>query len=278
MVITTGKPAAVRCARRPSHPNGHACRCHPSRSSGAGTRSPPKRGARAPVWRAPSSRAGVLAARARQCCTAAFPGSRGGASASFARANRGNGLRGASSVSQKQARNRRQSTQQHTALPVAQNALCGLVFRKACRIVLGLRQKSAQSKRRNESYVRLKKGSRFLYWNQQGEHGPDQSHKSPDFAVSKWRLQVPNFRIFSSLRMRADLNNFWWTWEPTRRTFKKVSCLFFLQNFFPNSQPKFLFVNSEIFSVKKKARCLFFESPPCWLPGPPKKYSNRPAS
>ena len=122
MVITTGKPAAVRCARRPSHPNGHACRCHPSRSSGAGTRSPPKRGARAPVWRAPSSRAGVLAARARQCCTAAFPGSRGGASASFARANRGNGLRGASSVSQKQARNRRQSTQ-HRAIGCAKKSL-----------------------------------------------------------------------------------------------------------------------------------------------------------
>ena len=49
-------------------------------------------------------------------------------------------------------------------------------------------KKTAQSKRRNESYGRLKKGSRFLHWSQ-GKHGPDQSHKSPDFAVSKWRFQ-----------------------------------------------------------------------------------------
>ena len=70
-----------------------------------------------------------------------------------------------------------------TAPPGAQNALCGFVFRKVRRILLRLRQKkSTQSKRRNESYGRLKKGSRFLHWGQ-GKHGPDQSHKSLDFAV-----------------------------------------------------------------------------------------------
>ena len=68
-------------------------------------------------------------------------------------------------------------------------------------------------------------------------------------------MGVPNFRIFSPLRMRADLNNFWWTWEPTRRTFGKFRAFFFWQKKIPNSQPKFLFVNSEIFFCqKKKAR------------------------
>jgi len=33
-----------------------------------------------------------------------------------------------------------------------------------------------QSKQRNESYGRLKKGSRFLHHWSQGKHGPDQSH------------------------------------------------------------------------------------------------------
>ena len=70
-------------------------------------------------------------------------------------------------------------------------------------------------------------------------------------------MGVPNFRIFSSLRMRADLNNFWWTWEPTRRTFGKFG-VFFWQKI-PNSQPKFLFVNSDFFSAKKKRSPFFLK-------------------
>ena len=56
-----------------------------------------------------------------------------------------------------------------------------------------------------------------------------------DLAVCKWRFQweCPTSE-FSPLRMRADLDNFWWTWEPTRRTFKKKSwCFFFWQKKMP---------------------------------------------
>ena len=69
--------------------------------------------------------------------------------------------------------------------------------------------------------------------------------------------------------MRADLNNFWWTWEPTRRTFEKFVPFFWAEKN-PNSQPKFLFVNLEFFFCQKKKGRFFFESTPCWLPGPPK--------
>ena len=82
-------------------------------------------------------------------------------------------------------------------------------------------------------------------------------------------MGVPNFRFFSPLRMRADLNNFWWTWEPRRRTFKKMETFFFWQKKIPNSQPKFSVCEFGIFFCKKK-RSQFFESSPCWLPGPPK--------
>ena len=75
---------------------------------------------------------------------------------------------------------------------------------------------------------------------------------------------------FSQLRMRADLNNFWWTWEPTRRTFKKMWCLFFLaEKKFRIHNRNFSVVNSDFFSAKTKDT-KNFESSPCWLPGPPK--------
>ena len=67
---------------------------------------------------------------------------------------------GHSPYKQKQARNRRQSTQRRRLRCVNRApALGDLKFR---RILLRLRQKSAQSKRRNESYGRLKKGSLFF--------------------------------------------------------------------------------------------------------------------
>ena len=71
-----------------------------------------------------------------------------------------------------------------------------VVLLKVRQILLRLRQKLAQPKRRNESYGRLKKGSRFLHWSR-GKLGPDQSHKALDFAVSngQWLISmgVPNF-------------------------------------------------------------------------------------
>ena len=50
--------------------------------------------------------------------------------------------------------------------------------------------------------------------------------------------------------------------------FRKNWCFFFGEKF-PNSQKEISVVNSEIFSAKKKSTN-FFESSPCWLPGPPK--------
>ena len=52
-------------------------------------------------------------------------------------------------------------------------------------------------------------------------------------------------QIFSPLRMRADLNNFWWTWEQTWRTFGNLE-------FSPFWQKKSEFTT---------------EISPCWLPG-----------
>ena len=86
-------------------------------------------------------------------------------------------------------------------------------------------------------------------------------------------MGVLNFRIFSSLRMRADLNNFWWIWEPTRRTFKTKKmvcvCVFFWQKKKSEFTTEISFCEFGFFSAKKNAP-IFFESSPCWLPGPPK--------
>ena len=94
-------------------------------------------------------------------------------------------------------------------------------------------------------------------------------------------MGVHNFRLFLSLRMWVDLNLFlvglFYTSELTWKTFKTVGCLFFWQGF-PNSQQKFLFVNSDLFFCQKKKTPSFFESSPCWLPGPPKNYFNRAVS
>ena len=68
-------------------------------------------------------------------------------------------------------------------------------------------------------------------------------------------MGVPNFRIFSPLRMRADLNNFWWTWEPRRRTFKKKNgdlFYFWQKNKFRIHNRNFRFANSDFFLQKKK--------------------------
>ena len=102
----------------------------------------------------------------------------------------------------------------HSTAPLsAQNALLRLsFFREVRRILLRLRQKkSAQSKRRNESYGRLKKGSRFLHWSQ-GKHGPGQSHNrlillslSADFNGS---AQLQQF--FATL-YAGRFGWFWWT-------------------------------------------------------------------
>ena len=89
----------------------------------------------------------------------------------------------AASYKQKQARNRRQSTQHH-ATRCAKTSLWLNFMESLPNSAAVKTKKSAQSKRRNESYGRLKKGSRFLHWSQR-KHGPDQSHKSLDFAVSK---------------------------------------------------------------------------------------------
>ena len=51
----------------------------------------------------------------------------------------------------------------------------------------------------------------------------------------------------------ADLDGFWWTWEPTWRTFGKFDAVFFDRICFPNSQPKFLVLVSDFFSAKNKA-------------------------
>ena len=115
-----------------------------------------------------------------------------------------------------------------TAPPGAKTALCSLVFRNVRRILLRLRQKISSIEAKERKLWPFEEGQSISSLESR-QHGPDQSHKLLDLAVSKWRFQwgVPNFRIFSSLRMRADLNNFWWTWEPTRRTFGKFCAFFF---------------------------------------------------
>ena len=93
----------------------------------------------------------------------------------------------------------------------------------------------------------------------QGKHGPDQSLQSAWPCCLKvvismgMPMGVPDFRIFSTqdagrfgyclVDLGANMANF-------RR--KKIVRFYFGRNKFPNSQPKFLFVNSDLFSAKKK--------------------------
>ena len=64
-------------------------------------------------------------------------------------------------------------------------------------------------------------------------------------------MGVPNFRFFLSLGMRADLNNFGGPESQHGELSENLVCIFFGRKKFPNSQPKFLFVNSEFFLPKK---------------------------
>ena len=146
---------------------------------------------------------------------------------------------------QKQARNRRQSTQ-HRATGRAKRSL-RLRFSESPSNSAAIKtKKSAQSKRRNESYGRLKKGSRFLHWSQ-GKHGPDQSHNrlillslSADFNRSAQLQQFfchslcgPIWIIFGGPETQHG------EVPPHHMTF------FCLAEKNPNSQPKFPFVNSD---------------------------------
>ena len=62
--------------------------------------------------------------------------------------------------------------------------------------------------------------------------------------------------IFLQLGMRVDLNKFWWTREPTWRTFKKIETFFQKKN--PNSQPKFFGCEFGKFFLPKKKVSIFF--------------------
>ena len=65
---------------------------------------------------------------------------------------------------------------------------------------------------------------------------------------------------FFSLGMRVDLNNFWWTWEPTRRTFeKKWRPFFFGRKKFRIHNPKFSVCEFGIFFLQKKKVSIFLK-------------------
>ena len=83
-------------------------------------------------------------------------------------------------------------------------------------------------------------------------------------------MGVPNFRLFSPLRMRAALDNFWWTWVPTWRTcYQKKSSLFGSGKTKSEFPTGISFCEYGSVCPPPKGR-FFFESSPCWLPGPPK--------
>ena len=78
--------------------------------------------------------------------------------------------------------------------------------------------------------------------------------------------------------MRADLNNFWWTWEPTWRTFKKeIGCLFFLADFFSEFTTEISFCEFGFFFCQKKLHHNFRKFA-MLAPRSTKNYSNRPVS
>ena len=67
----------------------------------------------------------------------------------------------------------------------------------------------------------------------------------------------------------SDLDNFWWTWEPTWRTFENT--VYFFWQKLSEFTKRNLSLNSEmhVFCQKKTHQFFFLESSPCWLPGPP---------
>ena len=78
-----------------------------------------------------------------------------------------------------------------------------------------------------------------------------------------WGLSVqaepskkPN--TFSPFRMRADLNNFWWTRERTWRIFKKKWGHFFCRKKFPNSQTEIFGCEFGFFFLPNKKKSPFF--------------------
>ena len=77
------------------------------------------------------------------------------------------------------------------------------------------------------------------------------------------------------LEVRANLNNFWWTWEPTWRTFDKFRAFFlaFLSEFTKRNfgcEFGFLFCQKKKYGIVRKFAML--------APRSTKSYSNRPAS
>ena len=66
-------------------------------------------------------------------------------------------------------------------------------------------------------------------------------------------MGVPNFGNLLPFSMRADLDDFLVDLKPNMANFFPTEGIFlFGRKQIPNSQPKFLFVNSDFFSAKNK--------------------------
>ena len=85
--------------------------------------------------------------------------------------------------------------------------------------------------------------------------------------------------IFSPLRIRADLNSFWWTREPTWRTFGNFGvCVCFWQKKIPNSQKETSVVNPDFFLPPPEKTHQTFRKFAVLAPRSTKNHLNRPAS
>ena len=91
-------------------------------------------------------------------------------------------------------------------------------------------------------------------------------------------MGAPNFRFFSSFGMRVDFNNFWWTWEPTRRTFKKKLVSFFWQKKNSEVTTEISFCEFGFFSAPPQKTHQIFRKFAVLAPRSTKNYSNRPVS
>ena len=102
------------------------------------------------------------------------------------------------------------------------------------------------------------------------------SKKTYSVCVQAEPSKKPN--IFSSLRIRADLNDFWWTREPTWRTFGKLRAFFFWQKKISEFTKRNFGCEFGIFFLPKKKRHKIFRKFAVLAPRSTKNYSNRPAS
>ena len=109
-----------------------------------------------------------------------------------------------------------------TAPPGAQNALCGLDFRKVRQILLRLRQKISSIEAKEPKLWMFEEGQSISSLeSRQAWTRPEPTNRLILLSPSGDFNGSAQLQHFFATRDAGRFEYFWWTWEPTRRTFKK---------------------------------------------------------